>query len=257
MYEIAVCDDSKKDRERLIQRIKQCPNQKELRIHEFESGLELLEAMKDITFVAVFLDIQMQGLDGDETAKRIRLLDTNLVLVFYTGFAEPTPKRIEVQPFRYIMKNMSDYQIDEYIMAALNRVAELSGTPILTANLRKRPIYINPKHVIYIEKYKKSMRIQLAQSAYEIYDIQAERSGSYPDIRLIGSLESIYERLKSHGFGCPHDSYIINFSYLCTCTGKKLKLVGISDDFPIARSKAKEFNKLQERFTLAKYVKKE
>lgn len=32
MYEIAVCDDSKKDRERLIQRIKQCSNQKELRI---------------------------------------------------------------------------------------------------------------------------------------------------------------------------------------------------------------------------------
>ena len=78
-----------------------------LRIHEYESGKELLSAMNHIRFAAVFLDIQMKELDGEETAKRIRQLDSSLVLVFYTGFAEPSPRTIEVQPYRYIMKNKS------------------------------------------------------------------------------------------------------------------------------------------------------
>lgn len=104
MYNIAVCDDSPMDREHLIERIKSMDVQQGLCIHEFSSGTELLEIMKNIRFAAIFLDIQMEGMNGDETAKRIRELDSTVVLVFYTGIATPTPERFEVTPFRYLVK---------------------------------------------------------------------------------------------------------------------------------------------------------
>lgn len=65
----------------------------------------MLSAMKSIRFAVIFLDVQMKKMDGEETAKRIRCLDNNLVLAFYTGFVESSPKTLEVQPYRYIMKN--------------------------------------------------------------------------------------------------------------------------------------------------------
>lgn len=257
MYEIAVCDDCKMDRERLINHINNKDNPYELRIHEYGSGEELLSAMKSIRFAVIFLDVQMKKMDGEETAIRIRCLDNNLVLAFYTGFVEPSPKTLEVQPYRYIMKNMSENQVARYVKDVLERMRIIYSTPQLVANLYRKQIVIDPRHVIYIEKYKKNTRIHLAPSAYGIYDITVEEDKSAPIIHLPVPLEETYEKLKEHGFGCPHTSYIINFCYLRTCTGKILKLAGVQGDFPIARSMVKAFNEQKERFLQAKYVRGE
>lgn len=255
MFEIAVCDDCDMDRECLIKYIKKKANQYEMRIHQFSSGMDLLSVMNEIRFSAIFLDIQMKGMDGDETAKRIRHMDANLVLVFYTGFAEPSPRSIEVQPYRYIMKNMSDYQITAYVEASLDRMNEITSTSQLVANLNKKQIVIDSRHVVYIEKYRKNTRVHLAAYSFKLYNIEAEEDGGCPDIRIQEPLEDIYEKLKKYGFGCPHASYIINFSYLRACTNKELELADIPGIFPIARSKAKLFHELKERFIRAKYVK--
>ena len=257
MFEIAVCDDCKMDRERLIKHIDNKENHYELRIHEYESGENLLSSMSDIRFSAIFLDIQMKEMDGEETAKRIRKLDANVVLVFYTGFVEPSPRTIEVQPYRYIMKNMSEGRIAEYVKDALERMSVIYSMPQIRANLYKKQIIIDPKHVLYIEKYKKNTRVHLAPFAYGIYGITVEKDGSGPVIHLLDPLEKTYERLKTYGFGCPHSSYIINFSFLRICTGKTLKLAGVPFDFPIARSMAKTFNEQKEQFIQAKYVRGE
>ena len=254
MCNIAVCDDSVSDRKHLIERIYKIAAGREFRIYEFGSGIELLEAMKDIRFAAVFLDIQMKGMSGDDTAKKIRDLDDSLVLVFYTGREPITPERLEVLPFRYLMKNMPDAKFDVYIKAILDKVEACSNMPVLAANLQKRAVYINSKYVIYIEKYKKSTRAQLVPMAYEIYGIKADAHGKYPDVRISDPLEKTYEKLKQYGFGCPHDSYVINFEYMNTCTARVLGLEGVAGEFPIARSKAKEFHALKGKYIRAKYV---
>ncbi len=33
----------------------------------------------------------MNEMNGEETAVRVRQLDNNVIMVFYTGFAEPSP----------------------------------------------------------------------------------------------------------------------------------------------------------------------
>ncbi|MBS5959257.1 MAG: response regulator, partial [Clostridiales bacterium] len=121
MFEIAICDDNAQDRQRLSERIdKNIPEAEKIRIHEYDSGLLLLEAIKGIRFSIIFLDVQMKGIDGEETAIRIRELDNNVILVFYTGFVEPSPRSFEVQPYRYIMKNMTEKIMDRYIKDALD-----------------------------------------------------------------------------------------------------------------------------------------
>lgn len=252
MYDIAVCDDCELDRRRLMKHIN--TNHYEFRIHEYESGNDLLRAMEVIRFVTVFLDVQMKGMNGEETAKRIRDLDTNLILVFYTGFAEPSPQSFEVQPYRYIMKNMSDSQINEYVRAALDHVLDIANMPNLLTNINKKQIVIKPEHVIYIEKYKKSTRVHIVQHSYKFYNIQPDRNGYYPEIRMSEPLEETYEKLNKYGFGYPHASYIINFSYLRTCTAKTFELADIPLIFHISRSKSKEFNEAKVRFIRAKYV---
>ena len=101
MFDIAICDDSELDRGLLIEEIGKCEKYREtVRFHQYSGGKELLAAMEIARFSLIFLDIQMQGMDGERTAEEIRRIDDSVVLVFYTGCAEPTPHSFEVSDTR-------------------------------------------------------------------------------------------------------------------------------------------------------------
>lgn len=254
MFEIAICDDNVQDRNRLSERIgKNIPEAEKIRIHEFDCGISLLGAIKSIRFSIVFLDVQMNGMDGEETAIRIRELDNNVILVFYTGFAEPSPRSFEVQPYRYIMKDMSEKIMDRYIKDALSKMIEFGQVPFLTANMNRERLFLRADDILYIEKYKKNTRVLISENSLHIYGIKPDEKGEIPDIRIPEKLEIIYEKLKGHGFGYPHDSYIINLKYLVYCTSKILRLKDVENTFQIARSKASEFSRIKEDFMLSKY----
>lgn len=254
IFDVAICDDCRMDRQYLKIQIEKLINGKgDIRIHEYESGADLLDAMKCIVFSAIFLDIQMEGMDGNVTAKEIRDMDKNVVLCFYTGFAEPSPVSFEVQPYRYIMKNMSEQQKETYINDILEQMLCISRMPMLTARVARQQVRIHAEHIIYIEKYKKSTRVHITESAFRFYGIESEET----DIRIQAKLDEVYELLKMYGFGWPHDSYIINFNYIFSCTSKILRLMETDSIFQITRSKAKEFNEKKTSYMCSKYVKRD
>ena len=86
MIKIAVIDDEKDERERLLgyyQRLRTEVNE-ELDIHTYLSGDEFLNT-EDIFFDLICLDIDMGGLDGISTAKEIRKKDTQVIIIFITN----------------------------------------------------------------------------------------------------------------------------------------------------------------------------
>ncbi len=81
---IAVVDDEKAIREHIREMIE---NQKpDCDVACFSSGEELLAAAKP--FDIMFLDIQMDGMNGIEAAKEVRERNTDIVLIFITGIKE-------------------------------------------------------------------------------------------------------------------------------------------------------------------------
>ena len=84
LTEIAVCDDEKVIREQIVHLIdKQGTG---CRIWQFGTGEELLGGRKH--FDIIFLDIQMEGRNGIETAREIRKYDERAVIVFVTVVKE-------------------------------------------------------------------------------------------------------------------------------------------------------------------------
>ena len=70
---IAICDDEKKASETLLEILRECPESIE-KTDIYFSGEELLLAEEQ--YDLLFLDIDMEGIDGIETARKIRLKDT-------------------------------------------------------------------------------------------------------------------------------------------------------------------------------------
>lgn len=251
---IAICDDSAADRKRLREHVqKYSILNTDIKICEYKSGEELLTAMRKVKFFLIFLDIQMGGLDGNETARKIREWDDGVILVFYTGYAEPSPQSFEVQPYRYIMKNMSDEEINRYIKASLNKMNRNETMPVFEAKANGTKLLLKPDDIVYIEKYKKNTKVHISERAKYIYSIGINDEDK-TEIRISDKLENIYSILKNHGFGCPHSSYIINFKYLIDCKIDEFRMKEFADKaFRITRSKASEFNKLKRDFVTMKY----
>ena len=252
MYDVAICDDEKRDRESLKKDI--CENkdfEHLLRIHEYDSASALLKDVEKINFSIIFLDVQMEDMDGEQAAEEIRKLDDAVILVFCSGHAEPTIHSFEVQPYRFIKKNMPETEKRRYIDDSLEKMATVIQIPAIQAKMERKKITLRPDDIVYIEKYRKFLKVHLTPAAKRRHQILAENED---DIRIYDRLANLYGILKPYGFGYPHNSYVINFQYIMSCKSEEIELEGVPDIiFKVSRSKAPEFNELKRLFLLSKY----
>ena len=253
MYQIAICDDSSIDREILQKKIYKTEKYVGLfRIYEYASGTDLLKAMESINFSLVFLDIQMNGMDGEETAVKIREINNRVVLVFITGYAEPTPRTFHVQAYRYIKKNMLESQVCKEIEDSLDKMAQTTQMPVVWGKINEKKMCIQIDDIVWIEKIRNGVLIHLNQGVkqkYKVYDAL----GKECPVRGNYHLKELYETLKYYGYGNPHDSYIINFMYLDSDTKKEITVRGYDEVFSVARSKAVEFYSMKKQYFTGKY----
>ena len=86
MIKIAVCDDEKQVRLRLLTIIQQYfnENNREVCVAGFKKGEELLNAKT--RFDIIFLDIEMPELNGIETAKILRKWDVTSKIIYVTNY---------------------------------------------------------------------------------------------------------------------------------------------------------------------------
>ena len=97
---IAICDDEKAIREQINELIEK--EKVGICLDLYETGDALLAT--DKKFDIVFLDIQMDGTDGIETAKRLRQRDEDTILIFITGIREYVFEAFDVAAFHYLLK---------------------------------------------------------------------------------------------------------------------------------------------------------
>lgn len=256
---IAICDDCEKDRKRMAEQIKKNEEYRDdMEIQLYSSGRLLLEAMDNIHFSAIILDVMMDGMDGEETARKIREKENAVLLAFYTGGAFPTSNSFLIQSYRYMFKSMKEDEISRQISDILIKMKADRSIPSLwvKAVMKLGSLEINIKldAVVLIDKCKGGLIVHITQSAKHLLEKQYSK-GELSVLKMKDTLDAVYERIKNYGFGRPHDSYVINFRYMESCSSKEFKMSGRNDFLGISKSRCKEFMKHKDLFINSKYEK--
>lgn len=221
MIQIALCDDEVKQRYQLQKIIeKELSDRKiDYKILEYGSGESLLAA--DVCrFDLIFLDVEMAGINGIETARRIRMQNTGVCLVFVTGYADYVFDGYEVRALQYILKPYKVEQIRTVLDTALKQLHERSGSFFYLET--DRSFYKIPwEQIRYFSSELRKIHLSAQEREYEFY----------------GRLNDLQSQVPSYFFRV-HQRYLVNFYFVQGIENQELILPDIR--LPISRSRSKD-----------------
>ena len=82
----------------------------------YDSGERFLSS--ESRYDLVFLDIVMEGMDGIETARRLREMDMRCLIVFLTTSSEYAWDAFPVHPFDYLLKPVDETRLEQVLCEA-------------------------------------------------------------------------------------------------------------------------------------------
>ena len=105
MIRIALVEDEAEVRAQLQGYVQRHTRQygTEFAVTEFADGMELLDDYRPV-YDVLFLDVEMKHLDGMETARRVRELDKDVIIVFITNMAQYAIGGYAVGALDYVLK---------------------------------------------------------------------------------------------------------------------------------------------------------
>lgn len=225
---VAVVDDEAIQIETMTRLIQQAEKEKQLsiEIHSFSSGEEWLFELEDHKEVEmIFLDIEMKQVDGLEVAKKIREKDSQMTIVFVTGFAEYAVQGYEVEALDYLLKPIELEKIVQVFERHLTKKPEKSDW--ITLETDQGILKLALDEIIYIEANKRQCEIHLTD---EIVTVNKR-------------LKDVAEEM-NEAFIQTHRSYVVNVKHINRLMKTDVECSN-KDRVPVSRRLAKE---VQEKF---------
>ena len=159
----------------------------------YTSGEELISYHQ--RYDLIFLDIQMQGMDGIRTAQELRKMDKKSVLFYVTSYGSQMARSFSVHPFAFIEKPINETAIRQNLQDYMEyafKEQDFKGIPFETLT---GTVLIKPDEILYFEYLgNRKIRLVCDTSEYFIQD----------------AIGNIYPLVEKYSFMKPHQSFIIN-----------------------------------------------
>ena len=224
MVRIGICDDEQymSDTIRVMVSGFFLKRNIEIIIMQFSSGEELLNYDKQIDIL--FLGIQMKGIDGMETARKLRRQKFKGLLIFITVLREMVFQSFEVQPYDYLVKPIEKKHFQKMMERLLDSMKNASEENLLVQKGYESRI-ISIGDIVFCEIIDRKIYLHLVSS--EVID--------YYD-----RIENLEKKLDHDFFRC-HRSFLIHLKYL---KGYKNGTAYMENgrEIPVSRLRSKEFS---------------
>ena len=255
---IAVIDDERPSRKELIHQILSV--MPDSLIEEADSGSNALELISSRPFDLLFVDINLNDMEGTTLAAAARRILPDAQIVFATAYSQYAVRAFELGVNNYILKPFDPDRVRRVLekcchdlnlskgaaavsgTAAVPGPAAVSGpvaAPVLSParmaiNVNRTIVMLDIPQIVYIETSGRSCIIHTA-------------TRDYTENQLLGEYE---KRLAPHGFFRIHKSYLVNLGYITEMfpwanNSLAVKMQGFEKEIlPVGREKVKNLRQL-------------
>ncbi|MDO4548748.1 MAG: LytTR family DNA-binding domain-containing protein [Clostridia bacterium] len=163
---IAVCDDSREERDRLIAMLREYCGARNIcaEFAQYNSGETFLEDFAPGAFSLVFLDIYMGGMSGVEAAKTLKDADYDCIIIFTTTSREHGADAFDLDAFYYFVKPFTR----EKLFSVMNKWYDAFcawRTIALKCGRTTREVLI--RDILYIDVLGRNSTVHTASEAIE------------------------------------------------------------------------------------------
>ncbi len=205
----AVVDDEKIFRDRICELIDEHYNSLDIICTQFSNGNEILNAYSSgKKFDAVFLDIEMPGLDGMQTAERIRKISSDVPIVFLTSHTERAMDGYEVNAFRFLPKDVDKTKV------------------ILKSSMQE--YVVKPEDIVYAESNNNTVIFVTSDNRYTV------RMKLSAALNMLNDAMPVFVKI--------HRCSVVNLSHVCGYTDKEVNMDN-GEIIPVSKSCAAAFKK--------------
>ncbi len=194
----------------------------EITIQQFSSGTELLQYNKTIDIL--FLDIQMDYINGMETARKLRNRKFKGFIIFITILKEMVFQSFEVQAYDYLLKPITEKQFDKTMERLFTSIQNANEANLLIQKGHESRI-ISFEDIVYCEIIDRKVYLHLSSS--EILD-------------FYDRIENLEKKLDNNFFRC-HRSFLINLKHLKSYKNG-IAYMENGQEIPVSRLRSKTFS---------------
>jgi len=233
LIHIAICDDSKQERQILAALFKRYQelHATPLQIHIFQNGFSLLDAIdQGKRFDITILDILMPGENGIEIARNIRASGTDTEIIFLTSSPEYAVDSYEVKAQNYLLKPITEEKFFASIDSILAELDKKDTASFIIYTTEKQYSRIRVSSLVYGEVTHRTITLHLADQTM---------------ISAVMTFTEFQDILKAYpDFIYPHRSYAVNMNYIQYVTKSDIILTD-GQKIPLSRN---NYTKISEQF---------
>ena len=226
----AVVEDDDKDAEALRGMLERYGKERGVRfeVTRYRDAISFIDAYRPV-FGIVFMDIELPDYDGLTAAKKLRELDSVVMIIFVTNMAQFAVNGYEVQAFDFVVKPLSYGNLSLKLDRASSRLAgdESRKVSIYTPDGAR---IVSVSDIMYVEVMGHKVIWHTAGG----------------DISLCGSLKKIEAQLNGGDFVRINSCYIVNLRYVTYV--KSNSLICNGDELTISQSRRRDFLRAMTEF---------
>jgi len=171
---IAIVDDREEDRAELCAQVQQYCAERQLaeEITLFSSGESLLAAFSAGQFQIIFLDIYMGGLNGMDTARRIREKDPDCRLIFFTTSLTHAVDSYAVHAAYYLTKPVAYDQLCRGMDEACRSLTRDAREITVSSGGMKIPVLLS--NILFLDCCSEHPQLHFARRVLALDDRAAD-----------------------------------------------------------------------------------
>ena len=221
MIRIALVEDDRAYREELMTFLKRYEQEsgEKFSITTFTDGDEIVEGYNG-QFDIILMDIVMKYMNGMDAAERIRLRDSEVVIIFITNTPQYAMKGYLVDALDYVLKPVTYFSFSQRIDRALARMKKRTKR-FLSVACKGGLMKLDVSQITYVE-------VRDHDLIYHTADAEYLTKGTLTDVEQ--SLE------REHFFRC-NKCYLVNLEYVEGVQNNDILVAG--DLVQVSRAKRK------------------